>query len=134
MRRIIILAAVLLVPAAAHAEEDGVGIRAHAGAGAAHAIGGVQASELGAGGGGRLAAELVLSRFVGVQIGAGAVALSKGDPPADEGVAPRSTGVGFLGTLGARIHPFGTSGLWFDAGGGFARTGEATRPVFDAHL
>jgi len=134
MRRIIILAAALLVPATAHAEEDGVGVRAHVGAGAAHAIGGVQSSELGVGGGGKLAAELVLSRVVGVQIGAGAVALSKGDPPADEGVAQRSTGVGFLGTLGARIHPFGTSGVWVDAGGGIARTGDATRPVFDAHV
>lgn len=124
---------VSFVASAASADE----LRVHAGAGAAHAVGGAQQRELGSGGGGHANVEWSFAKTIGVQAGASAIALSKGEPPADAGIAPRSTGTAVLGTLGVRVHPFGGSqslGLWVDANGGVARTGDAMRPAFDAHL
>lgn len=128
-----ILAAAVVTSGSAGAEE----LRVHVGAGAAHAIGGSQQRELGVGGGGSAAVELPVGKVIGVQAGAGAVALSKGEPPEDAGLAPRGTGTAMLGTVGVRVRPLGASraaGPWIDANGGIARTGDATRPALDAHL
>ena len=124
---------VSFVASAAYADE----LRVHAGAGAAQAVGGAQQRELGTGGGGHAAIEWSFAKTIGAQAGVAAMALSKGEPPADAGVAPRSTGTAMLGTLGVRVHPFGGSqaiGLWIDANGGVARTGDATRPAFVGRL
>lgn len=109
----------------------------HAGAGTAHAVGGAQQRELGAGGGGHAAIEWSFAKTIGVQAGASGLALSRGEPPADASMAPRGMGTAVLGTLGVRVRPFGGSqslGLWVDANGGAARTGDAMRPAFDAHV
>lgn len=125
---------VSFVASAAYADE----LRVHAGAGAAQAVGGAQQRELGMGGGGHAAIEWSFVKAIGAQAGVAALALPKGEPPADAGIAPRSTGTAVLGTLGVRVHPFGGSqsslGLWLDANGGVARTGDAMRPAFDTHL
>jgi outer membrane protein OmpA-like peptidoglycan-associated protein len=96
---------VSFVASAAYAEE----LRVHAGAGAAQAAGGVQQRELATGGGGHAAIEWSFAKAAGAQAGVAAVALPKGEPPAAPGIAPRSTGTAVLGTLGARVHPFGGS-------------------------
>ena len=127
------MAAVGLVPVAAHAEE----IRVHVTGGAAHAVGGSQQREFGAGGGGSAAVELPLAKAVGLQAGAGAVALSKGEAPADPGLAPTGTGTAVVGTLGFRFRPLAASsvaGPWMSLGGGMARTGDMMRPAADAQL
>lgn len=124
---------VSFVASAAYADE----LRVHAGAGAAHAVGGAQQRELGTGGGGHAAIEWSFAKTIGAQAGVAGLALSKSEPPTDAGIAPRSTGTAVLGTLGVRVHPFGGAeslGLWVDANGGVARTGDAMRPAFDAHL
>jgi outer membrane protein OmpA-like peptidoglycan-associated protein len=124
---------VSFVASAAYADE----LRVHAGAGTAHAVGGAQQRELGTGGGGHAAIEWSFAKIIGAQAGVAAVALPVGEPPADAGIAPRSTGTAVFGTVGARVHPFGGSqslGLWLDANGGVARTGDAMRPAFDAHV
>lgn len=122
------------VASAAYADE----LRVHVGAGAARAVGGVQQRELGSGGGGHAAIEWSFAKAVGAQAGVAAVALPKGsEPPAEAGIASRGTGTAVLGTLGVRVHPFGGSqsrGIWLDANGGVARTGDAMRPVFDSHV
>lgn len=124
---------VSFVASAASADE----LRVHAGAGAAQAVGGAQQRELGTGGGGHAAIEWSFARAIGAQAGVAAVALPKGEPPADAGIAPRSTGTAVLGTVGVRMHPFGGSrslGLWFDANAGVARSGVSMRPAFDTHV
>jgi outer membrane protein OmpA-like peptidoglycan-associated protein len=124
---------VTFVASAAYADE----LRVHAGAGAAQAVGGAQQRELGTGGGGHAAIEWSFAKAVGAQAGVAAVALPTAAAPADAGIAPRSTGTAVLGTLGVRVHPFSgsqTRGVWIDANGALARTGDAMRPAFDAHI
>jgi len=111
--------------------------RFHATAGAAHALGGPQQREFGAGGGGSATIELPVGGALGVQANAGGVVLSAGDAPADGSIAPKSTGTAFLGTLGVRFRPFGSSrvaGPWIDANGGLAQTGSRGRLALDAHV
>jgi outer membrane protein OmpA-like peptidoglycan-associated protein len=111
--------------------------RFHATAGAAHAIGGTQEHEFGAGGGGAATAELAVGSVLGVQGSAGAIVLAAGSAPADTAVAKHGTGTAFLGTVGVRFRPLGASrvaGPWIDANGGLAQTGSEGRVALDAHL
>lgn len=112
-------------------------LQVHATGGAAHAVGGEQQREFGVGATGGGSVELPLKKQLGVQASAGALVLSKGSDPNDATLAPSSTGSAFFGTLGVRVHPFAhkrVAGLWADTNGGLARTGDATRPMFDAHV
>ncbi len=125
--------ALLVWSARASAEEP----RVHVSAGGAHAIGGAQASEFGAGGAGAGTIELPATPRIGVQASAGALVLSKGDAPKDAGIAPTGTGAAFMGTMGLRFRAFGATkvaGPWIDSNVGVAHTGDLTRPAFDAHL
>lgn len=111
--------------------------RFHVNAGGAHAVGGTQASEFGAGGVGGGTVELPATSRVGVQASAGALVLSKGDAPTDPTIARTSTGAAFLGTAGVRLRAYGASrvaGPWMDGNVGVAQTGQNTRPTFDAHV
>lgn len=111
--------------------------RVHVTAGAAHAVGGSQQREFGAGGGGSATVELAVGDVIGVQASGGAVVLSAGSSPADANVAKQSTGSAFMGTVGVRLRPLGASrvgGPWIDANGGLAQTGSEGRVALDAHL
>ncbi len=111
--------------------------RFHATAGAAHAIGGTQEQEFGAGGGGSATAELAVGNVLGVQGSAGAIVLAAGAAPSDPGIARHGTGTAFLGTVGVRFRPLGASrvaGPWVDANGGLAQTGSEGRVAIDAHI
>lgn len=111
--------------------------RVHVIAGAAHAVGGTQGREFGAGGGGAATVELAVGNVVGVQASGGAIVLAPGKAPVDPSIAKQTTGTAFVGTAGVRLRPFGASsvgGLWLDANGGLAQTGSESRIAFDAHL
>ncbi len=133
MKRLLSLVTVLAWSAPAFAEDA----RFHVAAGGAHALGGSQSSEFGVGGAGAGTIELPATSRLGVQASAGAVALTKGDPPSDSAVAPKSSGGAFLGTAGVRLRAYGATrvaGPWIDSNVGLAFTGGLTRPAFDAHL
>ena len=126
------LATLLWTPAAFGDEA-----RVHVIAGAAHAVGGAQEREFGAGGGGAATVELAVGSFMGVQGSAGALVLAPGAAPADPNVAPQGTGTAFLGTVGVRFRPLGAlrvAGPWIDTNGGVAQTGNEPRIAVDAHL
>lgn len=135
MKRRVVLGCLSLLAwsTAASAEEP----RVHVSAGGAHALAGPQASEFGAGGAGAGTIELPATSRLGIQASAGALVLSKGSPPKDSGFAPTGTGAAFLGTAGVRLRAFGATrvaGPWMDSNVGIARTGDITRPAFDAHI
>lgn len=112
-------------------------VHVHVTAGAAHAVGGSQEREFGAGGGGAATLELPVGRIVGVQASAGGLVLAPGEAPEDPRVATKSVGTAFLGTVGVRLHPLGQSraaGPWIDAGGGLAQTGSEARFALETHL
>lgn len=130
------LAGLAVVASSAHAGAEG-SPRFHARAGAAHAVGGPQSNEFNAGGAGSGTLELPFASRLGVQAGASAIVLAKGEAPADATLARTGTGSAFLGTLGMRLRAFGrerVAGPWIDSNVGVAQTGDLTRPVFDAHL
>jgi OOP family OmpA-OmpF porin len=111
--------------------------RVHVTAGAAHAVGGSQQREFGAGGGGSATVELAVGNVLGVQASGGALMLSAGAAPNDPNVAKQSTGTAFMGTVGVRLRPLGASqvaGPWIDANGGLAQTGSEGRVALDAHV
>jgi len=123
----------IFAASSASAEEP----RFHANAGGAHAVGGSQSSEFGAGGIGGGTIELPATSRVGVQATAGALVLSKGESPKDARIAETSTGAAFLGTAGVRVRAYGSTrvaGPWVDGNVGVAQTGSLTRPTFDAHI
>src|SRR5207253_2037949 len=111
--------------------------RVHVTGGAAHAIGGTQEREFGAGGGGAGTVELAVGNVLGVQASGGAIVLSSAQAPTDTTVAKQSTGTAFTGTVGVRFRPLGAAmvaGPWIDANGGIAQTGGETRIAVDTHL
>ncbi len=111
--------------------------RVHVTAGAAHAVGGSQQREFGAGGGGTASVELPIGQVLGVQASGGALVLTPGDTPDDPGFAKKSAGTAFLGTVGVRFRPLGArrvAGPWVDANGGVAQTGSEARMALDAHV
>lgn len=111
--------------------------RVHVTGGAAHAVGGRQEREFGAGGGGAATVELAVGNVLGVQASGGAVVLAAGRAPTEVNVAKQDTGNAFLGTVGVRFRPLGASrvaGPWIDANGGLAQTGSEGRVAVDAHV
>jgi len=111
--------------------------RVHLAAGAAHAVGGSQQDEFGAGGGGSLTLEAPTGRVLGVQASVGAIVLSPGDAPSDPTIARKETGSAFLGTVGVRMRPLGAyrvAGPWIDANGGVVQTGANGRVAIDTHI
>jgi outer membrane protein OmpA-like peptidoglycan-associated protein len=129
----LIVLAALVWTGAAHADEA----RVHVTGGAAHAVGGTQEREFGAGGGGAATVELAVGNVLGVQASGGALVLAAGGTPSDPTVAKQSTGSAFLGTVGVRFRPFGAqrvAGLWIDTNGGLAQTGSEPRIAIDAHV
>jgi outer membrane protein OmpA-like peptidoglycan-associated protein len=128
-----VTAVVTTTQTAARAEDP----RFHANAGGAHAVGGTQSNEFGAGGVGGGTVELPATSRVGIQASAGALVLSKGDAPKDPTLARTGTGAAFLGTAGVRVRAYGATrvaGPWMDGNVGVAQTGQNTRPTFDAHI
>lgn len=131
-RSAIILAAVVWAGPASADE-----VRVHVTGGAAHAVGGTQEREFGAGGGGSATVELAVGNVLGVQATGGAIVLSAGSNPSDPTIAKQSTGSAFTGTVGVRFRPLGAyrvAGPWIDANGGLAQTGSEGRVAVDAHL
>ena len=131
--RPLILLASLAWAARANADEA----RVHVTAGAAHAVGGAQQREFGAGAGGSATIELAVGKVLGVQASGGALVLSAGQAPADPNAAKQGTGSAFMGTVGVRFRPLGAhrvAGPWIDANGGLAQTGSEGRVAVDAHL
>jgi outer membrane protein OmpA-like peptidoglycan-associated protein len=117
--------------------------RLHLETGVATAISDPQQRETGLGLTGAVAAELGLTGALGLQLELSTVALGPGDPPLDSTFAPRSSAGAQALLAGLRVRPFVASyegklvsaaGLWLDANGGAARTGDLTRGAFDAHL
>ncbi len=118
-------------------------LRLHATAGAAHAVGGHQEHELGFGAVGFGAAELPLSRELGVQLELGGAWLSSANPPEDPTIQPEGSANAGGGGIGLRARPFASSyagrpasaaGLWLSATGGALRTGGLTRATANAGL
>ena len=72
--------------------------RVHGALGVAHAVGAPQDSEFGFGGQAAIAVELPLARPVGVQAELSSVVLAAGSAPSDPSLAPKTTGVGFVGS------------------------------------
>lgn len=104
-------------------------------AGAAHALGAPQGREFGAGGGGSGTVELPLERHFSLQANAGGLVLAQGAPPRDTTLAQQETGSAFFGSAGVRLRPTGTpTGFWVDGNGGLIGTGNAMRPMVDAHI
>jgi outer membrane protein OmpA-like peptidoglycan-associated protein len=129
----LIVLAALVWTGAASADEA----RVHVTAGGAHAVGGTQQQEFGAGAGGAATVELAVGDVVGVQASGGALVLAAGGAPADPNVAKQATGSAFLATVGVRFRPLGAqrvAGPWIDANGGLAQTGSEPRLAIDAHL
>jgi OOP family OmpA-OmpF porin len=132
-------AAIWTTVAAADAEP----LRFHAQGGGARAIAGEQQRETALGIEGEAAVELGLSRALGVELALAGVALGSGDPPLDPTLERRSSTSGQALLAGLRIRPFAASydgrvvsaaGLWLDAGGGAARTGDLMRGAFAGHV
>ncbi len=137
MKRTLLSCALGLSTAAYCSQAAAEDPRFHLTAGAAHAVGGSQEREFGAGGGGSATVELPVGSVFGVQANAGGVALSQGSPPANGALAQKSTGAAFIGTVGVRFRPLGATrvaGPWIDANGGLAQTGPNGRVAIDAHL
>ena len=107
----------------------------HAVANTGHAFVGPQDRELGWGGGGGLAVELKLAKFVGLQVSGDVLGLTAGERPKDPGLVPRTAGTVFSGMGGLRGHlPFPLFGLWADIGGGVAASGSEVRPTMSTHV
>jgi outer membrane protein OmpA-like peptidoglycan-associated protein len=126
------LFAILALPKAAMAMDPP---SVHATANAGHAFVAPQNRELGWGGGGGLAVELKLVKYLGVQLAGDVLALSGGERPKDPGLTPRTAGTVFSGMGGLRGHiPGKMVGLWADVGGGVAASGSEVRPTLGAHV
>jgi outer membrane protein OmpA-like peptidoglycan-associated protein len=125
--------------ASLHAE----GIRLHGAGALARALGGHQKDELGFGGEVSGAAELGLSRALGLSLELGGLYLSEGDAPDDPRVVPEGDASAYLLGAGVRVRPFassyanqvaGAAGLWLSGSGGLALTNGLGRPMASARL
>jgi outer membrane protein OmpA-like peptidoglycan-associated protein len=131
-----------LVTAASSARADSLGLRPHVIVAGGHALGGHQQKELSWGAAGLGAAELGLSRGLGVELEVGYLRLWPGKAPDNAILEPLGSAAALHGALGVRLAPFewtsagptGGAGFWLSAAGGAARTGGLTRPMLDAWL
>ncbi len=128
------LAAVLALclPGAARADEP---LRWHLEAGGAHALGDPQQREFGFGPQGALAAELPLSRALGLQLEAGGLLLPHAAAPSNPAFADHGDGEALTAMGGVRVRPFTVvAGPWADVNLGYVRTGSLDRFGVDAHI
>jgi outer membrane protein OmpA-like peptidoglycan-associated protein len=133
------LVTVLLGAESARAEP----LRLHAGVEAGRALSGHQKRELGWGGDLFGAIELPVVGELGIELELGGAWLSAGEPPQDPNLAAIDSATGLWAALGMQVRPFlrryqgsglSPAGLWASAAAGAARTGGATRPLFDLRL
>ncbi len=118
--------------------------RFHGTGAAARAFGAHQTRETSWGGAVMGAAELPVSRQVGLQLELGALALTDGDPPEDAQFADQSGATAVGGGVGVRVRPFASSyagkpasmaSLWLSGAAGIMRTpSDLARGMVDAHL
>lgn len=106
------------------------GVKVHGVAAPAKAFGGHQERELGLGAIGLGALELPLTSALGLQLEAGALWLSEGDPPSDPRFAPQGDASASHLAAGVRVRP--AAGAWLAAAAGPTRTGGQTRALADA--
>ena len=99
----------------------------HARISAGHAITEPQSSELGWGGGGAVVVDIPVAKWVGIELGGTALALSQGAPPENPAFAQRQAGTVFGAVGGVR---FSHGGLWIDGQAGIAATGNGAQPMF----
>jgi OOP family OmpA-OmpF porin len=110
-------------------------LRWHLELGGAEAVGDPQGSEYGPGGEGRIAAELALSRAIGLQLEGGSLWLGHSNPPSDPSIADHGNGTAVFAMGGVHLRPFTeVAGPWLDANVGYVRTGELDRIGFEAHV
>jgi outer membrane protein OmpA-like peptidoglycan-associated protein len=116
-------------------------LRLHGSLGAARALTGYQASELGFGAEVSVALEWALLPALGLELSAGWLGLAAVDAPAPDGLAPLDGEDAGSLALGVRVHPFGVprrwldpAGLWLAAAGGGALTGGRVVPLVEARL
>lgn len=122
---------VLALPVGAAADP----VRLHLELGGAHALGDPQGREYGFGPQGAFAAELPVSRAVGVQLEAGGLWLPKTASPNQPGVADHGDGSAETLMAGVRVRPFTVvAGPWADLNLGYVQTGDLARFGVDAHV
>jgi outer membrane protein OmpA-like peptidoglycan-associated protein len=132
----------VLLTATSGARAESLALRPHVIVAGGHALGGHQQKELSWGGAGLGAAELGLTRGLGVELEVGYLRLWRGKAPTDPTLEPLGSAAALHGALGVRLAPLDWassapsdgSRLWLAAAGGMARTGELTRPMADAWL
>ena len=132
--RLSAIALVTVSASAGGAEADE--LRLHVSAGAAHAVGGPQQSEFGAGGGGAVAGEVPIRKVLGVELELSALTLAAGNAASPKAASP-AIGVGLGGMVGVRVRPFGATtvaGLYVDGHAGVTYTGNVARPGMDAQI
>jgi len=118
-----------------HAAADDV--RMHVAAGGTRPVGGDQSNDFGIGAAASGTLEIPATARASFQTSAGALVLGEGSAPKDDRLAPKSTGAAFVGTVGLRFRGYGATrvaGPWVDSNFGVARTGDVTRPAFEAHV
>jgi len=103
----------------------------HARASAGHALTEPQSSELGWGGGGSLVLDVPVTKWLGLELGGTALALSQGAPPENPAFAPRQAGAVFGAVGGLRVS---LGHFWIDGGAGVAETGGGAQPIVQANL
>ncbi len=130
---LVLLAAASAMTLSRSAQADPV--RLHVGGGLAHAVGAPQQTQFGFGGAGAVSVEIPVAGPFGVQAEVSTIVLSAGSND-DPSLVAKGTGIGIGAMLGVRVRPFSAKpgGLWLDANGGLAPTGNVARPGFDAHV
>jgi outer membrane protein OmpA-like peptidoglycan-associated protein len=110
-------------------------LRLHLEAGGAHALGDPQGTEYGFGPQGALAAEVPLSRALGLQLEVGGLWLPHAARPSDPSIADHGDGSAETAMGGMRLRPFTVvAGPWIDANLGYVQTGSQARFGADAHI
>jgi len=124
-------AATVLALAGAAGAARAEGPYVHARASAGHALTEPQSTELGWGGGGSLVLDVPLTKWLGVELGGSAFALSQGAPPDNPAFAQRQAGTVFGATGGLRVS---LGHFWIDGGAGVAATGTGAQPMVQANV
>ena len=129
--------AVVLVAGSARAQH----FRLHGTGAVAHAVGGHQQRELGWGGTGRIGAEWVVMRQLGVTLQGSGLWLGAGKLPRDRSLQPLDAASSYGTTAGLHLRPLARrlpngsddpGGPWVGSSGGVAFTGGLRRAMMDA--
>lgn len=129
MRSVCIAATLVLLGGASTARAEGPYVHARASAG--HALTDPQASELGWGGAGSLVLDVPVAKWLGLEVGGTALALSQGAAPENPAFARRDAGAVFGATGGLRVS---LGHFWLDGGAGVAATGGGVQPMVQANV